>query len=123
MGCPPATVCRDMTAIDQALIHVSRAAASSIASAVYAWPPLTKSDDGLVHRIDELMRRLVMAGLPGRYLVEIFPIMKHLPTWMAKWKREGLEWHRRDTEMFEGFYDNVARSMVSALHRRPLLGF
>nr|F1SY62.1 RecName: Full=Cytochrome P450 monooxygenase 58 [Postia placenta Mad-698-R]BAK09406.1 cytochrome P450 [Postia placenta] len=100
--------------------HLQRAAASSIASAVYAWPPLTKSDDGLVHRIDELMRRLVMAGLPGRYLVEIFPIMKHLPTWMAKWKREGLEWHRRDTEMFEGFYDNVARFMASGKYKPSL---
>lgn len=30
-------------------------------------------------------------------------MMLHLPDWMAKWKREGLEWHRKDTEMFEGF--------------------
>ena len=38
--------------------------------------------------------------------------MKHLPTWMAKWKREGLEWHDRETEMFEKFSDGVSEKKV-----------
>lgn len=92
----------------------SRSAASTVLSAIYAWPPITKADDALVNRINDLMHRLVRSALPGAYLVEIFPAMKHLPTWMAKWKREGLEWHRKDTEMFQGFYDDVNKTMASA---------
>jgi hypothetical protein len=58
------------------------------------------------------MHRLVRTVLPGAFLVEIFPAMKRLPSWMAKWKREGLEWHRKDTEMFQGFMDGVEKTMV-----------
>lgn len=59
------------------------------------------------------MHRLVRAVLPGAYLVEIFPVMKRLPTWIAPWKKWGLEWYKKDSEMFEGFYDGVAKTMVS----------
>ncbi|KAE9397734.1 cytochrome P450 [Gymnopus androsaceus JB14] len=83
--------------------HMRRSAASSVLCAVYGWDPIQKSDDPLITRINDLMHRLVRAALPGAFLVEIFPMMLHLPDWMAKWKREGSEWHRKDTEMFEGF--------------------
>ena len=60
------------------------------------------------------MHRVMQAVLPGAYLVEIFPVMIHLPTWMAPWKKWGLDWYRKDTEMFQGFYDGVAKTMVSS---------
>ena len=72
-------------------------------------------NDALVTRINDLMHRLVHAALPGAYLVEIFPVMRFLPTWMAKWKREGLEWHAKDTAMFEGFMDTVRNRVVGEL--------
>ena len=72
-------------------------------------------DDALVARINDLMHRIVHAALPGAFLVEIFPVMKHLPTWIAKWKREGLEWYAKDTAMFEGFMDTVRNQVVGEL--------
>ena len=39
--------------------------------------------------------------------------MLHLPDWMAKWKREGKEWFRMDTELFEGFQRDVEIKIVS----------
>lgn len=65
------------------------------------------------------MHRLVRAALPGQFLVDIFPAMLHLPTWMAKWKREGLEFYRQDSEMFEGFMDGVEKSVVSYFSSWP----
>lgn len=59
------------------------------------------------------MHRLVRAALPGAYLVEIFPSMRYLPTWMAKWKADGLKWHEQDTLMFEGLMDEVRQRWVS----------
>jgi len=91
--------------------HLRRSAASTVLSAVYGWPPIGKSSDPLVNRINDLMHRLVRAALPGAFLVEIFPVMKYLPSWMAKWKREGLEWHRKDTEMFQDLMLDVEKQM------------
>ena len=94
---------------------VCSSAASTVLSAVYAWDPIESKDDPLVTRINDLMHRLVRAALPGAYFVEIFPWMKYLPSWMAKWKREGLEWFRKDSMMFEGFYAGVQETMASVV--------
>ena len=93
--------------------NLKRSAASTVLSAVYGWLPIDNSADALVTRINELMHRVVLACLPGAYLVEIFPAMLHLPEWMARWKREGRAWFRKDTAMFEGFMEDVRGKMVS----------
>ncbi|KAF7359170.1 Cytochrome P450 [Mycena sanguinolenta] len=85
----------------------SRYAASTILGIMYGWPGLDSTHNELVTRINDLAQRLVQATLPGAFLVETFPVMKHLPLWMAKWKREGLEWHRKDTILFEGMLNDV----------------
>ena len=95
------------------LIDSPSTTASSILGAVYGWPQVESKDDPLVTRINDLMHRLVRAALPGAHLVEIFPVMKRLPTWMAPWKKWGLEWYKKDSEMFQGFYDGVAKTLVS----------
>lgn len=87
-------------------------AASTVLTAVYGVPPIESKDDPLVVRINDLMHRLVRATLPGAYLVEIFPVMQYLPNWMAKWKREGLEWHRKDSVMFQEFMDGARERVV-----------
>ncbi|KIM35577.1 hypothetical protein M413DRAFT_347955, partial [Hebeloma cylindrosporum] len=91
--------------------HLRRTAASTVLSAVYGWPPIESKDDPLVTRINDLMHRLIRAALPGAYLVEIFPVMKRLPAWIAPWKKWGLDWYKKDSEMFQGFYDGVAKSV------------
>ena len=93
--------------------HLRRSAASTVLAAVYGWPPLDKSADPLVERINDLMHRLVRACLPGAHMVEIFPWMLHFPDWMAKWKREAKGWFKKDTKMFEGFMDDVRTKMVT----------
>ena len=48
-------------------------------------------------------------------MVDIFPAMNYLPIWMSKWKSDALEWHERETKMFEGFYNDVEEKMVRRL--------
>jgi hypothetical protein len=95
------------------LIYSSSTAASSLLSAVYGCPPIESKDDPRVTRINEVLNRLSRAALPGAHFVENFPVMKHLPTWMAPWKKWGLEWYKKDSEMFQGLYDGVAETLVS----------
>lgn len=81
--------------------------------AVYGTPPIESKDDPLVARIMEHMDRLVKSTLPGSFLVDIFPIMMYIPSWLAPWKREGLEWHRKDSIMFQEFMGEVKTNVVS----------
>lgn len=89
-----------------------RTAASTVLCSVYGWDPIEPKDDPIVERINSLVNRIVHAALPGTYLVEIFPLMKYLPSWMAKWKREGLEWHAKDSKMLEGLLLAVKERVV-----------
>ena len=95
------------------LIYSPSTSASLILSTLYACPPIESKDDPLVTRINDHTRRLVNAALPGAYLVETFPMMKFLPTWIAPWKKWGLEWYKKDNELFQGLYDGVAKTLVS----------
>ncbi|KAF9458686.1 cytochrome P450 [Collybia nuda] len=100
--------------------HFKRSAASTVLGTAYGWDPIEPKDDPIVERINGITHRSVRAALPGAYLVEIFPVMNHLPTWMAKWKREGLEWFRKDTELFKGFLSDV-RKRIAAGNSKPCL--
>lgn len=97
---------------------VKRSTSSNILTATYGWPRITEEHRPLVKRIHAHTDRLSNACIPGTSMVDIFPVMNYLPAWMAKWKSDALEWHERETKMFEGFYEDVEEKMVqgSALH-------
>ena len=97
-------------------VHLDRTTTSSILTAVYGWPRISGKDKPVVDRIHAHTARIASAVVPGRYLVDILPIMKHLPTSIAKWKREGLQWHEAETKMFEEFNQGVSDRMVRVLH-------
>ncbi|KAJ3557243.1 hypothetical protein NM688_g1575 [Phlebia brevispora] len=70
--------------------HLRRSAASTILCAVYGWSSIdTTSSDHIVDRINHSMHLITQAALPGASLVDAFPLMLHIPDWMAKWKRDG----------------------------------
>lgn len=64
-----------------------------------------------------MVTRITSVGTPGASLVDFFPVLKHVPTWMAKWKREGLAWHEAESEIFKGFNAGVAAIMVKFTSR------
>ncbi|KAF8909744.1 cytochrome P450 [Gymnopilus junonius] len=91
--------------------HIQGLSASVVLSAVYGWPPLTEKDDPWVKKIHALSPRLSEAMVPWAFIVDVIPPLKHLPLWMAKWKREGLEWHQQMSETLEGFNKGVEEKM------------
>lgn len=58
------------------------------------------------------MERVVKAAAPGAFLVEIMPWMLHLPDSIAKWKREGKQRFKEDSEMFKSFLGDVRKQVV-----------
>ena len=85
--------------------------ASATTSSVYGWPALDY-DSPLIQYIQGFVEYVARAAMPGAYLVDAFPIMKHIPASLAPWKRKGLEWHANESKKFEGFNNEVSEKIV-----------
>lgn len=105
---------------------------------VYATPPLPpvashstvsrlQDDEAatLLSKVEDYVSRMLKAALPGNYLVDFFPWMKHIPSWApgAAWKREGYEWYRKDTNMFLGLMQQTETELVCSLDNQSLLRY
>jgi len=44
--------------------------------------PIQPRDDPYITLVKESLHEIVKASLPGQYLVEFIPILKHIPTWL-----------------------------------------
>ena len=95
----------------QLKIH-ERFAASAIFSTLYDWPPL-KPEAPVIKQMLNFIARATNAGTPGNFFVEFFPVMKFLPSCVAKWKREGLAWNETQSRMLEGCAVGVSEKLVS----------
>ncbi|OCH87844.1 cytochrome P450 [Obba rivulosa] len=97
--------------------QLRRASASMIMTIVYDWPVLKDVKDPLVTDVNDFVERLLKAAFPGAHLVEVFPWMKHLPSSIAKWKRDAEEWFKRDSAMFEGLFNTVKERALNGDQR------
>jgi hypothetical protein len=61
-------------------MHFRRVTASMIISVVYGFPAITSEQDHTIEVINDFASRLARAALPGNYLVEFFPWMRHIPS-------------------------------------------
>ena len=88
--------------------------ASNILTAVYGWPRVGPSaeDMALVKRIHAHVEHISDAAIPGKNLLDIFPVLQHLPSWMSSEKRAGLAWHEKESDMFARFKQSVVEKMV-----------
>ena len=93
-------------------VHIERSIASTILAIIYDWPRDDPRTEAVIERVYDIAHRQASAAIPGNYLVEIFPSMIHLPEWLAKWKREGRAWFKKDSEMFVGMMKNVEDKIV-----------
>ncbi|TFK64021.1 cytochrome P450 [Pluteus cervinus] len=95
--------------------EIKRSTASATKTAVYGTPPITSDNDPVVEYITGLGHRITISTTPGRYLVESFPKMLYLPTWLARWKREAIEGHKKDTQELE----SIVRPVKENKSHRP----
>jgi hypothetical protein len=59
--------------------HLERASSSAIMSILYDYPSLEDEHDKTLMEIHAFIDRMSAATVPGRYLVEFFPWMIHIP--------------------------------------------
>ncbi len=94
---------------------------SSILSSVYGWTDI-EPESPYPQFFQNFIERLGGACLPGSYLVDALPAMKYLPAWVARWKREGLAWHDRHSQILKGFNAGIREKMVSSMSDSCLCG-
>jgi hypothetical protein len=93
----------------------NRAVASTILSVVYDLPEILSLDDSIIQSMNELPEEAIKAILPGAYLVEFFPWMVYIPSFLAKWKRHAQARFEHYSELFGGLFRGVEKRIVSRI--------
>lgn len=61
---------------------------------------MPRGDEHEIREIDELMANLAEKQAPGKWMVDIFPVLNYLPRFLASWKSLGDEYHQREATLF-----------------------
>ena len=74
-------------------------------------------DDRYVQMAEEAIPGFNAAFMPGKYLVETFPSLRFLPSWMpgAGFKRDGKAWTKAVYRLVEIPWKQTKEAMVRAL--------
>ena len=96
-----------------------RMAGETIISIAYGLDVLPK-DDPYVTTAEKGVHPLIVAGVPGAFLVDTFPWLKYVPDWMpfAGFKRKANEWRKLALAMIEKPFEAGKRKLVSVTVRR-----
>ncbi|KAF6788485.1 cytochrome p450 monooxygenase, partial [Colletotrichum musicola] len=87
--------------------HLERYAASVIVTVTYGRRVEDVTTDIVVQRNGESMGRLTSVNIPGKFAVERYPLLKHVPTFLAPWKAEVLRQREKDIELYTELMDEV----------------
>ncbi|KAI0281339.1 cytochrome P450 [Russula brevipes] len=82
--------------------HFYRTTASTMLSILYGYRTVMSERDHAIELINGFSKRLLRAALPGAHLVQLFPWMRHIPSSLAKWKRDAKTCYEQGSAMFDG---------------------
>ncbi|KZT58494.1 cytochrome P450 [Calocera cornea HHB12733] len=91
---------------------VRRAVAAIVLQVAYGHP-ISSTADPLIARANEILRIFEKVMQPGVWLVDIFPLLKHFPSWFpgAGFKRRARTWRARIRETRVLPFERVKRDM------------
>jgi hypothetical protein len=90
-------------------------AGETIISVAYGVNVLPK-DDPYITTAEKGVHTLVSAAVPGAFLVDTFPWLKHVPDWMpfAGFKRKAKEWRKLAMSMIEKPFEAGKQKIVGS---------
>lgn len=68
-------------------------------------------NDPLLRRLFTELHHVERAASPGQYLVDTFPVLMHLPDWLAPFKRELKALHLEELDIMRGLLNDVKREL------------
>ncbi|CAE6398389.1 unnamed protein product [Rhizoctonia solani] len=114
--------------------EIRRMTASTLLSAVYGYE-VTSADDPFVKIVEIAVDHLCDAAIPGNFLVNVMPWLRHIPDWFpgTRWKQDVKAWSKEKDEMVDVPYDwtkkqiasgtapySIVRSLLSELEGRSI---
>ena len=84
--------------------------------------PVQPGKDPLVDLVDTAVSQFGQGTDPGAFLVDVIPVLKHVPSWFpgARWKRTAEKFRQTLTNMTDVPYRFVQEQIVSSLRASPL---
>ncbi|KAJ7109594.1 cytochrome P450 [Mycena crocata] len=103
---------------DDFIDHFRQNAGELIMSVAYGIDILP-TEDPYITLARKAVHTFTLANVPGRYLVNTFPILKHVPSWFpgAGFKRQAAEWKKLSRGMLELPFAETKRQMESDVAR------
>ncbi|KAF8574681.1 cytochrome P450 [Ramaria rubella] len=94
--------------------HALYLASSVIMDCTYGLDILDEGDP-LMHSTEEGLKAMGIAGIPGAFIVDMFPSLKYLPHWMpgADFKKRAREWRKHVVAMAQVPWDAAKRGYHS----------
>lgn len=79
--------------------------------------PVKPTDDPYVKAGELAIHGLVTAAVPGRFLVDVLPILKYVPEWMpgAGFQTKAREWKNWTRAMVDVPYEAAKKNIVSVV--------
>ncbi|KZV67268.1 cytochrome P450 [Peniophora sp. CONT] len=100
--------------------HLRGAAAGMMLRCLYDDSPASSEHAARVRQVNEFAVRASNTAAPGAYWVEMMPWMRHIPSFLAPWKRTVEEWNREDSDAFVSYFDTVQKTVDEGTERASL---
>jgi hypothetical protein len=73
-----------------------------------------ESEDSYISIAEEVLNGLAEAGIPGTFWVDMFPILKYVPSWFpgAGFKKRAARWRESINTMAEKPFRHVQEELV-----------
>ncbi|KAF5313822.1 hypothetical protein D9619_013035 [Psilocybe cf. subviscida] len=94
------------------ILHIRETLASSIMSIAYG-VKIKGSDDPYIVNAEESIKGMAIAGVPGSFLVDLIPALKHVPGWLpgAGFKEKAAYWAQVNHNVVDLPFNRVVQEM------------
>ena len=78
---------------------------------------IQESDDPYISIAEEALNGITQAGVPGAFWVDLFPILKYVPSWFpgAGFQKKAARWREAINTMADKPFDHVQEQYVQVL--------
>ena len=103
--------------------HIRKEAGSLILKIAYGYNSEPHKSDPLIDMAGDAMDKFAKAGVPGAFLVDIFPFMRFLPDWFpgTAWKQTAKGWSAALLDVTERPYAFTKHQMSQGKHETSFL--
>ncbi|KIW10225.1 hypothetical protein PV08_11186 [Exophiala spinifera] len=101
----------DLIQTPQQYEHLFERYAAAVVMRLCYGKTVKTGNEKFVQDIIEIVHTVERVASPGAYLVDTFPILMYLPSWVAPFKREAARLHARELQTFRGLLLEVRDKM------------